>query len=190
MTDFSVFALGDAGVPAASMKAASTLENGGTILQASQAVVNNKGAKPHRRVARLMRTIWRRKTGPLPGTRREKGVCHVLSEPDTESIVEQWCATHLTTWTRFHMQLNPDEKVLPLKVDSLLTIVKTMRECGYKSTRNYLATMTRAHIKGDWPWPGSLSVAYRDAARSAITRPDKEGEVFRNEANGISLPSR
>ena len=69
------------------------------------------------------------------------------SKPDTESIVEQRRATHLTTWTRFHLQLNPDEAVLPLKVDSRLTIVKTMRECGYKSTRNYLATMKRAHMK-------------------------------------------
>ena len=93
---------------------------------------------------------------------------YVNSKPDTEIVVEQRRATHLTTWTRFHMQLNPDETVLPLKVDSMLTIVKKMREVGYEATRNYLATMKRAHIKGDWPRPGSLSVAYRDAARTAI----------------------
>ena len=73
------------------------------------------------------------------------------SKPDTETVVKQRRATRLTTWTSFHMPRNPDQTVLPLKVDSMLTIVKKMRAVGYKSTRNYLATMKRAHIQGEWP---------------------------------------
>ena len=87
------------------------------------------------------------------------------------------------TWGRFHEKRWPGQSPLPLTPERVTTIVKDMKEGGYKSIPNYLAALRRWHIEDEHPVSEALRLALADGGRAGRWRrgPPRRSRSFRLE---------
>jgi len=75
-------------------------------------------------------------------------------------------SSRIRTWRKFHGPGN----FLPLTVESMNRVARAMKAKNYRSIKNYLSCVRKAHLKADHAWPSSLSIAFQECCSLAKKR--------------------